>query len=134
MFVVKVLLQICLVAQLCITQMTNIISFLMSFHVTPQAERLHDLVALVTLCSPLHPHPVFNLLVVDDAVLGEELQAADAAVAGEVLQGQLGHVCIQGLSIFVGEVHLRWNMDEISKRGWLKLIYLLLMRKLVCMC
>ena len=101
---------------------------------TPQAERLHDLVALVTLCSPLHPHPVFNLLVVDHAVLGEELQAADAAVAGEVLQGQLGHVCIQGLSIFVGEVHLRGNMDEISKRGWLKLIYLLLMRKLVCMC
>ena len=78
----------------------------MSFHVALQAERFHDLVARVTLCSPLNPHPVLNLLVVDDAVLCEELQAADAAVAGEVLQGQLGHVCIQGLSIFVRAVHL----------------------------
>ena len=107
MFVVKVLLQICLVAQLCITQMTNIISFLMSFHVTPQAERFHDLVARVTLCSPLHTHSVLDLLVVDHAVLGEELQAADAAVAGEVLQGHLRHVCIQSLSIFVRAVNLR---------------------------
>ena len=107
MFVVKMLLQICLAAQLCITQLTNIISFLMCFHVTPQAERFHDLVARVTLCSPLNPHPVLNLLVVDDAVLGEELQAADVAVAGEVLQGQLGQVCIQSLSIFFRAVNLR---------------------------
>ena len=106
MLAVEVLLQICLGGEFCITQLTHIVSFLMSLHVTPQAERFHDLVARVTLCSPLNPHPVFNLLVVDNAVLCEELQAADAAVAGEILQGQLGHVCIQGLSIFVRAVHL----------------------------
>ena len=108
MLVVEVLLQICLCGELCITQLAHLVSFLMGLHVTSQAERFHHLLALVTLCSPLHPHSVLDLLVVDHAVLGEELQAADAAVAGEVLQGQLCHVCIQGLSIFVGEVHLRW--------------------------
>ena len=85
----------------------------MSLHVTPQAERFHHLVALVTLCSPLHPHPVLDLLVIDHTVLGEELQAADAAVAGKTLQGQLGHFCIQGLLVFLGEVHLERNIDEM---------------------
>ena len=104
--VAEVCSQVCLVAERSITELAEIVPFLMSLHMTPQAERFHDLVARVTLCSPLNPHPVLNLLVVDDAVLCEELQAADAAVAGEVLQGQLGHVCIQGLSIFVRAVHL----------------------------
>ena len=106
MLVVEVLLQICLAAELCITQLTYIVSFLMCLHVTLQTDWLHDLVALATLCSPLHTHSVLNLLVVDDAVLGEELQAADAAVAGEALQCQLGHVCIQGLLVFLGTMHL----------------------------
>ena len=43
---------------------------------------------------------------IGDTVLGEELQAADAAVAGEALQGQLGHVCIQGILVFLGTMHL----------------------------
>ena len=106
MLVVEVLLQICPGGELCITQLAHLVSFLMGLHVTSQAERFHHLVARVTLCSPLHPHSVLDLLVVDHAVLGEELQAADAAVAGEVLQGQLGHVCVQSISVCVRAVNL----------------------------
>ena len=113
MLVVEVLFQIRLASELGIAQLTHIISFLVSFHVAPQAEGFHGLMAFFTLCSSLHPHPVLDLLVIDHTVLGEELQAADAAVAGEALQGQLGHVCIQGILVFLGEVHLERNIDEM---------------------
>ena len=104
--VAEVCSQVCLVAERSITELAEIVPFLMSLHMTPQAERFHDLVALVTLCSPLHSHSVLNLLVVDNAVLGEELQAADATVGGKVLQGELGHVRIQGILVFFGTMHL----------------------------
>ena len=81
----------------------------MSHHVVLQVRRFHDFVALFALSSSLHAHPVLDLLVVDDAALREELQVADVAVVGEVLQRQLGEVHIQGFFVLLRRMHLRNN-------------------------
>ena len=52
---------------------------------------------------------VLDLLVVDNAAPREELQVADVAVVGEVLQRQLGEVHIQGFFVLLRRMHLRNN-------------------------
>ena len=81
----------------------------MSHHVAFQVRRLHDFMAFVALSRSLHADPVLDLLVVDDAAAREELQVADVAVVGEVLQRQLGQVHIQGFFVFLRRMHLRNN-------------------------
>ena len=81
----------------------------MSHHVVLQVRRFHDFVALFALSSSLHAHPVLDLLVVDNAAPREELQVADVAVVGEVLQRQLGEVHIQGFFVLLRRMHLRNN-------------------------
>ena len=81
----------------------------MSHRVFFQVCRFHDFVALFALSSSLHADPVFNLLVVDNAALGEEPQVAYVAVVGEVLQRQLGQVHIQGFFVLLRRMHLGNN-------------------------
>ena len=81
----------------------------MSHRVFFQVCRFHDFVALFALSSPLHTHPVLDLLVVDNAALGEEPQVAYVAVVGEVLQRQLGQVHIQGFFVLLRRMHLGNN-------------------------
>ena len=90
----------------CITEFTHELLFFVRFPVQINTAWLHDFVALFTLHGPLNTNPVFDPLVVNHTVLGEELQGADAAVVGEVLEGQLGHVGVQRLSVRLGAVHL----------------------------